>query len=731
MIYDSDNSGFCPEPRAQSPEPGFTFSETAASRFDPVTTALGAGEGTRRGMVPEEISGRAAVPIEIPNTAASPAIPSPASCPVPRAPRPLRDISPDYREAQNRHMILRARAALRAQGLTPKAAARELGQAHGTLWRWAQRVAGLDLEDPKHLHDILERLCDRTNNCGRSSDYAPLLLIPSVQTKLREIHAATLGASSPSMTNDRRTGNYSATLKAFTLEPECPEPLKPKLLAGKFPVCLTRFLGQVTPEIEARLRGSKHFALNGPSGRREKLIGLPDGSRAYLPAGWVIELDDMSANQPFWVEGPDGPILSRQGLYVRCLKGGWRAVELISRPRESYTSADILRFLRRFCQLYGKPKKVRIERSVWAARNIAGFRLQGEDWIQEDVLRDEMGKEQRSDLENGLRALGIEIEYCHSARGKSDLEGAFHPFQTNLAIFTRDFINVGRHAGEFEHAAKKMRQVRAGSHHPKDLGFPHQSELLARIQKTFDYLNSLPRKGGSFDEIWTRDTTQWPLAALSSPRSASAKLMAAPSIPSSMVKPFASVRPKTSPASATATRCMSALMKPNPAWARPSTTARATTAATIKATPWANSSALPRTTSPAAPRTPIRYRTISRATASRNCTAPAPSPTKLPASSNSARASRALSALPSLVANPANPPPAPSKPAPPPACPSSPPAPSSSSRLCPRPQTPDPRARCVPPPPRNSAKATSAAGHKPPPPAPSWRHHHSPVWVRL
>ncbi len=486
-----------------------TISDHAAPRFDPAATAFGAGVESADRLVPEETSGqvtlgaRASGPIEslVPATPANHV-------------RPLRDVSPDYNEAQSRLLKLRARQALLDQGHSTKFAARELGEAHVTLWRWAQRVAGLDLEDPKNLPDILDKLCDRTSACGRSGDYEPLLLIPAVGQKLREIHAATLGASAASMTNDRRTGNYSATLKAFTLEPECPEPLKPKLLAGKFPVCLTRFLAQVTPEIEARLRGTKHFALHGPSGRREKCIGLPDGSRAYLPAGWVIELDDMSVNQPFWVEGPDGPILSRQGLYVRCLKGGWRAVELISRPRESYTSADILRFLRRFCSLYGKPRKVRIERSVWAARNIAGFRLQGGDWVQEEVVRDAMGKEQRSDLENGLRAIGVEIEYCHSARGKSDLEGAFHPFQTNLAIFTRDFINVGRHAGEFEHAARKMRQVRAGSHHPKDLGFPHQSELLARIQKTFDFLNSLPRKGGTFDEVWTRDTAKWPLAAL-------------------------------------------------------------------------------------------------------------------------------------------------------------------------------------------------------------------------
>jgi hypothetical protein len=430
----------------------------------------------------------------------------------------------NYAEADRRLMQLRAFAALLGQGLNPKAAAEQLGVPRVTLWRWQKRVADHDLDDATQYPAIRSKLVDQTHNSGRTGAWESLLLIPGVKEKLREIHVATMAARNDSATNDRRTGNMAATLKMFTLEPECPETLKPKLLAGKFPVCLTRFLGKLTPEIEALIRGPKHFQLNGFSGKRDKTIGLPDGSRAYLPAGWVIELDDMSVNQPFWcqtesglnaADAAAGAILSRQGLYARCLKGGWRAVELIARPRESYTSADILRFLRRFCQIYGKPRKVRIERSVWAAHNIAGFKLQGDLWTEDHYERPAMAAEERQNLTDGLTAIGVEVEYCYSARGKADLEGSFHPLQTYLAGFTRDFLNIGRHAGEFELAAKQLRRVRAGSHHPRDLGFPHQNELLERIQKTFDFVNSLPRKDGTFDEIWTRDTQKWQLTPLS------------------------------------------------------------------------------------------------------------------------------------------------------------------------------------------------------------------------
>ncbi len=454
------------------------------------------------------------------------------------APARLGQTRKDYSEASRRLMLVRAFRAMLATGLSPRAAARQVGAGRASIWRWERVVNGHDLDNPLELQSVLEKLVApladplKAGARGQRSKWEPLLLIEAVQQELRSLHAATLRASSDGATRDRRTGNYTATMRLFTTSVHCPEGLKPLLLEGKFPDCFKRFLAQVTPEIEALIRGPKHSQLNGFAGSRDKTIGLPDGRRAYMPSGWEIQLDDMSVNQPFWVEGSDGkPILSRQGLYARCKKGRWLGVELIARPRESYRAADILRFVRRLCQLYGKPSVLRIEQSVWAARSIAGFSFEpthgpsGEgNWKEDITQRPAMVAEEKQNLADGLEAIGIRVEYCHSARGKADLEGAFDPLQTYLAGFTRDFPNIGRHAGEFEHAAKQLRRVRAESHHPRDLGFPHQNELLVRIQQTFDFINSLPRARAigdpegpgktTADEIWQRDTARWPLTPL-------------------------------------------------------------------------------------------------------------------------------------------------------------------------------------------------------------------------
>ena len=491
-----------------SPDAPFS-EEHRRSITTPISPMIDSSESTQSfsaPMVPEETSGRRVVgAVEASPAhetgALSPTAPTAAAAPSMACTDAALEVE------QRRRRIWDTWQGLKATNphITRKEVALLIGCGEVTLWRLEHDVQ----ERGEHAFEA------KLEQCGRKSDWEALLDIEAVRQKLRDIYTATLGASCTASTLDRRTGNIAAALKAFSAEPECPAALAPKLLRGNFPACLRRFMARITPEVESLIRGEKHFQLSGFTGRREKAIGLPDGRRAYLPAGWVMELDDMSVNQPFWVEGPTGPVLSRQGLYARCLKGGWRGVELVATVRESYTAAIILRFIRRLCELHGKPRKIRIEKSVWAANAIAGFKLVDDTWQEEVIERPAMGEEDRENLCLGLAALGIEVEFCVSARGKSDLEGAFNPLQTYLAINTRDFPNIGRHAGEFEHAAKQLRRVRAGSHHPRDLGFPHQTQLLERILKTFDFINAMPRgTEGSFDQVWLHDTTKWPLAQL-------------------------------------------------------------------------------------------------------------------------------------------------------------------------------------------------------------------------
>lgn len=369
------------------------------------------------------------------------------------------------------------------------------GVAVSRICRLLQTLASTPDAGPEAFADA------RHTRSGATSAWAHLVEIPEVASKLRELHVATLGASCEAMTSDRRTGAVATALRLFAREPECPEGLRSKLLAGKFPTPLKAFLAQLTPEAEAVVRGSKHATLAGPTGHKDRAvrtIGLPDGRRARLPANWTVVWDDMSVNQPYWVEGPDGnPILCRQSLISRDLATGrWQTVELVARVRDAYTAADILRSVRRYCELYGVPRELHLEQSVWASNAISGWRVDEGGGIHEETIqRPGMAEEEKANLSRGLEALGITLTYQWSARGKAMLEGGFNVLQRYLAAMTRDMVNVGRHAGEFERAAREVRRVKAGVIHPKDAGFPHANALMARILECFDFLNSLVPDG--------------------------------------------------------------------------------------------------------------------------------------------------------------------------------------------------------------------------------------------
>ena len=279
---------------------------------------------------------------------------------------------------------------------------------------------------------------------------------------------------------------------------------------GRFPAPLVKFLKHVTPEIESLVRGPKHFALQGPAGWRDrqvKTIGLPDGRRARLHGGWTVQWDDMSLNQPYYVLGPDGqPILCRQSLIARDVGSGrWQSCELIARVRDAYTAADILRAVRHYCEVYGVPREIVFEQSVWASRAIKGWVIdgRGDRFTETTVERPAMSGRERDDLAAGIRALGCRLTFAKSANAKGHLEGGFNTFQRYLPDFTAEFPNMGRHAGEFERTAREIRRVKSGVIDPADAGFPQAGSAIERILECFDFLNDLPGSNGlSANEYW-------------------------------------------------------------------------------------------------------------------------------------------------------------------------------------------------------------------------------------
>lgn len=417
-----------------------------------------------------------------------------------------------------RVQLWRVAGPLLAAGQTLTEVARLTGTSYPTLCRLRQEFG--------HLadHEItVEALAGRTGNCGRPSAWVDFAARPDVRRALHKLYFLSCGASSEAMTKGRRTGSAAAVLKVFARDPLCPPELARQLAAGKQPRAFIGVIREITDFMEQRDRGAKHSSLNGSLIMRRTLIEiLADGTENPVQPGdwWVF--DDMSDNLPHWwglAAGHDGAkeewAIGRQGLYAYDVTGRWLGVEKIGTVRDSYTAAIILRFVRQLMETFGKPRRgVVFERSVWASNTIKGTRLStGGHAFEEDLDRPAMSEEDKHLVQDGLRALGIKIHYTYTPRGK-EIEGAFNyyqrlkpmlasqraqvqssKFEVQSSELVPQPVNIGRHAGEYEHAAKQLRRARAGSHHPRDLGFLHIDESRDLDLEVFEMINA--ERGGS------------------------------------------------------------------------------------------------------------------------------------------------------------------------------------------------------------------------------------------
>jgi hypothetical protein len=330
-------------------------------------------------------------------------------------------------------------------------------------------------------------------NSGRRSRWEDLAANPLVQQRLQQLYLKSAGASAEVMTRARRTGSLAATLLVFTEDDLCPLDLRRELRQGKMPTPLIRVIRRMNDLHEQMLRGEKHRSLNAELIQKRSLIEiLADGQQRPIQRGdwWVF--DDMSDNLPHWWTAPDGqPLVGRQGLYCYDLTREWLGVEKIGNARDAYSSALILRFLRRLMEQFGKPRRgVVLERGVWASRNIKGVRLAPEGLGTDEWERPVMSDADKQLVQDGLQSLGLIVHYTYTPRGK-EIEAGFNYLQKLKAMMApQGAVNIGRHAGEFEHAAKQLRRARAQSHHPQDLGFLHMDASRDLDLKVMDFINA-------------------------------------------------------------------------------------------------------------------------------------------------------------------------------------------------------------------------------------------------
>lgn len=372
-----------------------------------------------------------------------------------------------------------------------------------------------------------EDLAPHTERCGRRSSWEALASLPAVVERLQTLYRLTCGSSSDYMAKGVRTGSARLALLRFADDELCPAPLGMMLRRGAQPRPLMSVIRTITPEIEALTRGPGHYQ-GTITGLRALEEELQNGTRVPLRPGDVWELDDMSTNYPFWIElegvGKHGTVLGRQGLYCGDVASSrWLGVELVGRARDAYRAEDILRFLRKLMGTYGKPRRLRIERGVWRARAIKGWSEEDEDQTgptgPTGQTVPEMDAAEKALLQDGLKALGVDVIYCYTPGQKGWIESNFNYLQSVLPTFVeREAVNIGRHGGEYEEAAKRVRQAHDGVHHPRDLGFLHIDRAADLLEQAMEWIGSTTRgsrKGTIPNEVWDSWLREHPLAGLS------------------------------------------------------------------------------------------------------------------------------------------------------------------------------------------------------------------------
>lgn len=364
-----------------------------------------------------------------------------------------------------------------------------------------------------------EDLAPHTERCGRRSSWEALATLPAVVERLQTLYRLTCGASSNYMAKGQRTGSARLALLRFADDELCPAPLGMMLRRGAQPRPLMAIIRVITPELEALDRGPGHYQ-GTITGLRALEEELQNGQRVPLRPGDVWELDDMSTNYPFWFEcqgvGKHSAVLGRQGLYCGDVASSkWLGVELVGRPRDAYRAEDILRFLRKLMQAYGKPRRLRIERGVWRAKVIKGWADEGDEGT-EGTKTPAMDEAEKALLQDGLKALGVDVIYCYTPGQKGWIESNFNRLQQVLPTFVgREAVNIGRHGGEYEEAAKRVRQAHDGVHHPRELGFLHIDRAADLLTTAMEWIGLTTResRGGTIpNEVWDGWVTEHPLA---------------------------------------------------------------------------------------------------------------------------------------------------------------------------------------------------------------------------
>ena len=419
----------------------------------------------------------------------------------PAAPRALANPRSESgkRTRNQRLQVLRAVAAvLEQRQCREREACLEVGVDQATYGRW--RDAWKEYGD-----DGLIPGYDRCGNTSSWERYVPENLRPWLIERLQYLNG--------------KIGDASTAVRVVAEEPDCPPGLAVYLRTlSRFPKSILR-AAHINPQIRSKFKGPRNYQLNSIVNIRT-MTEIINGAEVPINPGDWWELDDMSLNQPFWFEIPDGDhpdwrgctvdgiALGRQGLYAMDLASGkWLGPMLVGRPKDAYRAEDILRYLHLLMKEWGKPRRgLRLERGIWRSTRITGYKLRAEygKWDGENTQRPGMEESEQEALVACIKQLGIEVAYCYSPLQKGAIEGGFRDLQKYMSA--TEWTDIGRVRGENELATKALMAAKSGRTHPAAKGFAHIEQAANALIWAGSFINTHYKNGrlqrGIPDERW-------------------------------------------------------------------------------------------------------------------------------------------------------------------------------------------------------------------------------------
>jgi hypothetical protein len=317
-------------------------------------------------------------------------------------------------------------------------------------------------------------------------------------------------ASDPHDPTKTRKLGVSFALRAFARSENCPPELADVILkprSSKHTITPTlKRAARVTKAVRLQASGPGAFDLHGICTPRDLTYIDFDGVEKAITPGLMFEADDMTSNEPCWVDwdDPADPCAARFGcrlvrpqvlFWLDVGTGRYVGYSVILRYNDAYRAKDIKWALSHVFHSIGAPRFLRFEFGSWDAHLI-------------------------NDIET---VHGIcQIFHATSAKTKY-IENRFNQLQKYLAL---GGVSMGRHRGVKELESKNWTACRNGSRDPRPL-FPSLTEWTARVDAAVVAFNTEPVEGGIYgpanakrfhqrkawipDEIWHQHMSNSPL----------------------------------------------------------------------------------------------------------------------------------------------------------------------------------------------------------------------------